>query len=52
VTGVNEDTALFAGIVHEVGGFYLLSRAEEFPACWTRIRKTGTRPARKSSRAK
>ncbi|WP_092269538.1 MULTISPECIES: HDOD domain-containing protein [unclassified Duganella] len=31
VTGVNEDTALFAGIVHEVGGFYLLSRAEEFP---------------------
>ena len=31
VTGVNEDTALFAGIVHEVGGFYLLSRAAEFP---------------------
>ncbi len=31
VTGVNEDTALFAGIVHEVGGFYLLSRADEFP---------------------
>ena len=23
---------MFAGIVHEVGGFYLLSRAEEFPA--------------------
>jgi hypothetical protein len=22
---------MFAGIVHEVGGFYLLSRAEEFP---------------------
>jgi len=31
VTGVNEDTALFAGIVHEVGGFYLLSRADEYP---------------------
>lgn len=31
VTGVNPDTALFAGIIHEVGGFYLLSRADEFP---------------------
>ncbi|QGZ42476.1 HD-like signal output (HDOD) protein [Pseudoduganella flava] len=31
VTEVNPDTALFAGIVHEVGGFYLLSRADEFP---------------------
>ncbi|TFW30081.1 HDOD domain-containing protein [Duganella callida] len=31
VTGVNADTALFAGIVHEVGNFYLLSRADEFP---------------------
>jgi HD-like signal output (HDOD) protein len=31
VTGVNEDTALFAGIVHEVGGFYVLSRADEYP---------------------
>ncbi len=31
VTHVDPDTALFAGIVHEVGGFYLLSRAEEFP---------------------
>jgi HD-like signal output (HDOD) protein len=31
VTFVNSDTALFAGIVHEVGGFYLLSRADEFP---------------------
>jgi HD-like signal output (HDOD) protein len=31
VTFVNPDTALFAGIVHEVGGFYLLSRADEFP---------------------
>jgi len=31
MTGVNPDTALFAGIVHEVGGFYLLARADEFP---------------------
>jgi hypothetical protein len=31
VTNIDPDTALFAGIVHEVGGFYLLSRAEEFP---------------------
>ncbi|TFW33492.1 HDOD domain-containing protein [Massilia horti] len=31
VTFVDPDTALFAGIVHEVGGFYLLSRADEFP---------------------
>jgi len=31
VTKVDPDTALFAGIVHEVGGFYLLSRAAEFP---------------------
>ncbi|MES2259801.1 MAG: HDOD domain-containing protein [Pseudomonadota bacterium] len=32
VTHVDPDTALFAGIVHEVGGFYMLSRAGEFPA--------------------
>lgn len=31
VTHVNPDTALFAAIVHEVGNFYLLSRADEFP---------------------
>jgi HD-like signal output (HDOD) protein len=31
ITKVDPDTAMFAGIVHEVGGFYLLSRAEEFP---------------------
>lgn len=31
VSGVDADTAMFAGIVHEVGGFYLLSRAAEFP---------------------
>lgn len=31
VTFVNPDTALFAGIIHEVGGFYLLSRADDFP---------------------
>ena len=31
VTFIDPDTALFAGIVHEVGAFYLLSRADEFP---------------------
>ncbi len=31
LTRVDPETALFAGIVHEVGGFYLLSRADEFP---------------------
>jgi HD-like signal output (HDOD) protein len=31
VTHVNPDTAMFAGIVHEIGGFYLLSRADEYP---------------------
>lgn len=31
VTGVDADTAVFAAIVHEVGGFYLLSRADDFP---------------------
>lgn len=31
VTHVNPDTAFFAGIIHEVGGFYLISRAGELP---------------------
>ena len=31
VTHVDPETAMFAAIVHEVGGFYLLSRAEEYP---------------------
>lgn len=31
VTHVNPDTAFFAGIIHEVGGFYLISRAGYFP---------------------
>jgi HD-like signal output (HDOD) protein len=31
VTRQNPDTALFAGLVHEVGGFYLISRAGDFP---------------------
>jgi hypothetical protein len=31
VSFVDPETAMFAGIVHEVGAFYLLSRAEEFP---------------------
>jgi len=32
VTHHNRDTALFAGLVHEIGGFYLLARAEQYPA--------------------
>jgi len=32
VSKIDPETALFAGIVHEVGGFYLLSRSEEFPS--------------------
>jgi hypothetical protein len=31
LTATDPDTALFAGIVHEAGGFYLLSRADEIP---------------------
>jgi HD-like signal output (HDOD) protein len=31
VSHVDPETAMFAGIVHEVGGFYLLSRAAGFP---------------------
>jgi HD-like signal output (HDOD) protein len=31
VSRVDPETAMFAGIVHEVGGFYMLSRAGEFP---------------------
>ncbi len=31
VSFVDPETAMFAGIVHEVGGFYMLSRAHEFP---------------------
>lgn len=31
VSFVDPETAMFAGIVHEVGGFYLLSRAHEYP---------------------
>lgn len=38
VSKIDPETALFAGVVHEVGGFYLLSRAEEFPA----LLETGT----------
>ncbi|WP_338765507.1 HDOD domain-containing protein [Massilia sp. METH4] len=31
VTRTEADTALFAGIMHEVGGFYLLARADAIP---------------------
>ena len=30
-THVDPETALFAGIVHEVGGFYMLSRSKDYP---------------------
>lgn len=32
VTRQDPDTAMFAGLVHEVGGFYLISRAGDFPS--------------------
>lgn len=32
VTGQNPETALFAGLVHDIGGFYLISRAGTHPA--------------------
>jgi HD-like signal output (HDOD) protein len=35
VTHQDPDAAFFAGIVHEVGGFYLLSRASTFPGLLT-----------------
>lgn len=31
-TDIDPETAMFAGIIHEIEGFYLLSRAIEFPA--------------------
>ena len=31
ITGEDPETAFFTGIVHDVGGFYLFSRAAEFP---------------------
>jgi HD-like signal output (HDOD) protein len=31
LTRVDPDTALFAGIMHEVAGFYLLARADDMP---------------------
>lgn len=31
MTRLDPETAMFAGIIHEVGGFYLLSRTDEFP---------------------
>jgi hypothetical protein len=31
VSRVDPETAMFAGIVHQIGAFYVLSRAQEFP---------------------
>lgn len=35
VTHQDPDAAFFAGIVHEVGGFYLISRASSFPGLFS-----------------
>jgi HD-like signal output (HDOD) protein len=35
VTRQNPDAAFFAGIVHEIGGFYLIARASAFPGLLT-----------------
>ncbi|MCX8146725.1 MAG: HDOD domain-containing protein [Azovibrio sp.] len=35
VSHLDPETALFAGIVHEVGGFYLISRAKDYPGILT-----------------
>lgn len=37
VTQQDPETAMFAGVVHEVGGFYLLSRAKDFPGLMDRV---------------
>ena len=39
VTRQNPDAAFFAGIVHEVGSFYLISRAADFPGLLRKIRR-------------
>jgi HD-like signal output (HDOD) protein len=31
ITHVDPETSMFAGIMHEIGGFYLLSRAKDYP---------------------
>ncbi len=31
ITHVNPDTAFFAGIIHEIGGFYLIARSSSYP---------------------
>jgi len=36
LTHQDPETAMFAGMVHEVGGFYLLSRAKDFPCLMDR----------------
>ncbi|SDD34015.1 HDOD domain-containing protein [Aquimonas voraii] len=32
VTGQNPESALFAGLVHDIGGFYLISRSVQYPS--------------------
>ncbi|AOF81692.1 HDOD domain protein [Methyloversatilis sp. RAC08] len=38
---LNADTAMFAGLVHEIGQFYLLARASAFPALLQREAELG-----------
>ncbi len=40
ITHLDGETALFAGLVHEAGNFYLLSRAAEFPSLLDDDRET------------
>lgn len=37
ITRQDPETALFAGVLHEVGGFYLLSRSADYPSLLTPI---------------
>jgi HD-like signal output (HDOD) protein len=41
VTHVDPETALFTGLIHDAGNFYLLSRAAEFPALLETDREEG-----------
>lgn len=44
-TDVDPETAVFAGIVHEISGFYLLFRAEEFPELLQGVADESTKEA-------
>lgn len=46
-TAIDPETALFAGIVHEIEGFYLLSRSDRYPSLRFAAPREGTLSARK-----